>query len=66
MFIGGGNTFKLLHEIQQSNFDVQIHFYLEMDGVLYGGSVGAVLCGKTIETAIYADENHVGTNNHFG
>lgn len=66
VFIGGGNTFKLLHEIQQSNFDVQIHSYLETGGVIYGGSAGAIICGKTIETAIYADKNQVGINNHSG
>lgn len=66
VFIGGGNTFKLLNEIQNSNFTVQIHSYLQSGGVLYGGSAGAIVCGKTIEAAIYADENHVGISNLSG
>lgn len=66
VFIGGGNTFKLLYEIQHSNITAQIQSYLESGGVLYGGSAGAVVCGKTIEPAIYADENYVGINNFSG
>lgn len=64
VFIGGGNTFKLLHEIQNSDFAIQIRAFLEKGGVLYGGSAGAIVCGKTIEPAAYADENRAGISNY--
>lgn len=66
VFIGGGNTFKLLSEIRHSGFAAQIRSYLKEGGVLYGGSAGAIVCGKTIEPAIYADENRVGIRDLSG
>lgn len=60
VFIGGGNTFKLLHEIRQSGFAGQLKPYLQSGGTLYGGSAGAIICGKTIEPAACMDENHLG------
>ena len=59
IFIGGGNTFKLLKEIKESNFDKKIIEYLNNDGFVYGGSAGAIIFGKNIETAIHADKNKV-------
>ena len=59
IFIGGGNTFKLLKEIKDSNFDKKLKKYLDDGGFIYGGSAGATIFGKTIETAINADKNDV-------
>lgn len=66
VFIGGGNTFKLLHEIRQSNFAEQLTAYLESGGILYGGSAGAIICGKTIEPAQYEDQNDLQLQNLAG
>ncbi len=66
VFVGGGNTFKLLHEIRQSNFAEQLRAYLKAGGVLYGGSAGAIICGRTIETALCADCNRVGIEDFSG
>jgi len=66
VFLGGGNTFKLLNAIQHSGFALQLHAYLASGGVLYGGSAGAIVCGKTIEPAIHADENLVGLHDLSG
>lgn len=66
VFIGGGNTFKLLKEIKNSQFDLKLKNYLNQDGLLYGGSAGAIICGKTIKSALYADENNVGLNDLTG
>lgn len=63
VFIGGGNTFKLLQAIQQSDFAAQLRAYLAAGGVLYGGSAGAIICGKTIAPAACLDENLVGLQN---
>ena len=59
IFIGGGNTFKLLKEIKESNFDIKLKEYLQNNGFIYGGSAGAIIFGKTIEPAIHADKNTV-------
>lgn len=59
IFIGGGNTFKLLKEIKESKFDYKLKTYLNNDGFIYGGSAGAIIFGKTIETANHADKNLV-------
>ena len=59
IFIGGGNTFKLLKERKESNFDIKLKEYLQNNGFIYGGSAGAIIFGKTIEPAIHADKNTV-------
>ena len=41
VFIGGGNTFKLLKEIRESKFDILLEKYLKNGGFVYGGSAGA-------------------------
>ena len=59
IFIGGGNTFKLLKEIKESNFDKKLIQYLNDDGFVYGGSAGAIIFSSSIDTASYADANNV-------
>lgn len=59
VFIGGGNTFKLLKEVKENNFDHALNEYLNNGGFVYGGSAGAIIFGKTIKTSIHADENLV-------
>ena len=60
VFIGGGNTFKLLKEIRESKFDILLEKYLKNGGFVYGGSAGAIIFGKSIETFSHADKNIVG------
>lgn len=59
IFVGGGNTFKLLKEIKESGFDLELARYLSNNGLLYGGSAGAMICGKTIQPASYLDINNL-------
>jgi len=59
IFIGGGNTFKLLKEVKESKFDIKLTDYLNNNGLIYGGSAGAIIFGKTIKSASYADDNNV-------
>ncbi len=69
VFIGGGNTFKLLKAIKNSDFEAQIKAFLENGGVVYGGSAGAIIFGRTIKTAqisICPDENNVGLTDLSG
>lgn len=55
VYIGGGNTYKLLNLLNQSNFRNFLNGYLERDGVIFGASAGAVILGKDIST--YMEEN---------
>jgi len=66
IFIGGGNTFKLLKEIKDSRFDEKLLEYLNHGGFVYGGSAGAIIFGKTIKSAEYADINNVGLTDLSG
>ncbi len=66
VFIGGGNTFKLLKEIKESGFDLKLISYLENGGLVYGGSAGAIICGKSIESALFLDKNDIGLTDLSG
>jgi len=48
IYIGGGNTYKLLDEIKRSGFDKLIIDFLSRGGIVYGGSAGAIVLGKDI------------------
>jgi len=66
IFIGGGNTFKLLKEIKENRFDEKLMDYLNGGGFVYGGSAGAIIFGKSIKSAEYADDNNVGLTDLTG
>lgn len=60
IFIGGGNTYRLLHTLKASGSLEKIREYLQSGGVVFGGSAGAIVLGENIDTCKYADENAVG------
>lgn len=69
VFIGGGNTFKLLKKIKESGFDKKLAKYYRSGGTIYGGSAGAIIFGKDISTASMckdADVNEVKLKNTSG
>lgn len=66
IYIGGGNTFKLLNDIKNAGFDKLLLKFLMNNGIIYGGSAGAIILGKDIMTASFADENKVGLKNTSG
>ena len=66
IFIGGGNTFKLLKEIRDSKFDEKLTDYLTNGGFVYGGSAGSIIFGKDILPTTYGDENGVGFEDSKG
>lgn len=66
VFIGGGNTFKLLKEIKDRQFDKKLIRYLNNGGFVYGGSAGAIIFGKTIKSCAYSDKNDVGLTDLSG
>lgn len=64
IFIGGGNTFKLLHLMRKTGVDKLLIEFIEKGGVVFGGSAGAIIFGKTIEAA--HDPNEVGMTDFSG
>ncbi|MBG9812424.1 peptidase [Bacillus endophyticus] len=65
VYIGGGNTFSLLHDIRVSGFDLILREYIK-NGLVYGGSAGAIIFGKDINTASYIDINNVNMQDYSG
>lgn len=63
VYIGGGNTFKLLHNFRKTGFYDLLKRFIGDNKIVYGGSAGAIIFGKSIGTALLgknADENIVG------
>jgi dipeptidase E len=60
VYIGGGNTFALLHELRQSGFERYLKEYVRRGKAVYGGSAGAAVLGRDIQTVNYLDRNEVG------
>lgn len=57
VFIGGGNTYKLLAELKTSGCFKKFSDYIKNDGVVFGGSAGAIIFGEDIESCKYDDKN---------
>lgn len=66
IFIGGGNTFKLLYELKISGSFEKIKAYIDNDGIVFGGSAGAIIFGETLESCILDDKNEVGLKDITG
>jgi dipeptidase E len=50
VYIGGGDTAKLLLEIRESGFDAYLHEMASHGIPIYGGSAGAIILGEDIRT----------------
>lgn len=59
LFIGGGNTYKLLLGLKESGAFKNIRDYIDKDGVVIGGSAGAVIFGYDINIIASMDPNDV-------
>ena len=59
LFIGGGNTFKLLRDLKVSGAFEKIKEYLDNGGVVFGGSAGAIIFGRDLEACRLDDTNEV-------
>lgn len=67
IYIGGGNTYKLLNDLKTSGAFEKIQRYLiEDDGIVYGGSAGAILFGKDLDSCNTDDSNDVGLEDNSG
>ncbi len=57
IYVGGGNTYKLLKTFRETGFDKLLEKYIKQDGNYFGGSAGAIIMGQTI--SISQDPNEV-------
>ncbi len=60
IFIGGGNTYKLLKGIKDNGIFEKINEYLNDDGIVIGCSAGAIIFGYDINSCLAMDRNDVG------
>ncbi len=56
IYIGGGDTVKLLNEIRMSIFSDYLISAVQQDIPVYGGSAGAIILGSDIRTAPEANQ----------
>jgi dipeptidase E len=67
IYIGGGNTYKLLSELKTSGaFDRIRDYLINEDGIVYGGSAGAIIFGKDLDSCNTDDDNEVGLIDNTG
>lgn len=66
IYIGGGNTYKLLNGIKTTDTFDKLKEYIKNDGIVYGSSAGAVIFGKDINIIEVMDNNDVGIKDTSG
>ena len=59
IFIGGGNTYKLLKGIKDNGIFEKINEYLNNDGIIIGCSAGSIIFGYDINSCLVMDRNDV-------
>ena len=66
IFVSGGNTYHLLNQLRSAGFVQALREYALDGGVLYGGSAGAIVIGRDIDTCAHMDENIAGIDDTTG
>ncbi len=66
VYIGGGNTYSLLAQLAESGFDRSLKAYLAEGRAIYGGSAGAAVLGRDIQTVAHLDSNELGLGHTSG
>ena len=59
IYIGGGNTYKLLNGIMTTKAHDKLKNYILNDGIVYGSSAGTVIFGKSIDIIEVMDKNKI-------
>lgn len=59
LFIGGGNTYRLLSGLKESGSFNNIREYINKNGIVIGGSAGSVIFGYDIDVIKCMDPNDV-------
>lgn len=57
VYIGGGNTYRLLSVLRRHDLLPALRRFVEDGGAVYGGSAGAALLGADIGTIAHLDED---------
>ena len=66
IFIGGGNTYKLLKGIKDYHIFNKINDYLDHNGIVIGCSAGAIIFGYDINSILIMDRNDVNISDTKG
>lgn len=74
VFIGGGNSYKLLKLLKETPAFENLKEYIKNDGLIMGGSAGALIFGESVDTCLKDelvikscnDENKVGLKDTKG
>ena len=66
IFVGGGNTYKLLKGLKESSSFNKIEEYINNNGIIFGGSAGSVIFGKDIDIISSMDPNDVKLQDTLG
>ncbi|MFA5248199.1 MAG: Type 1 glutamine amidotransferase-like domain-containing protein [Patescibacteria group bacterium] len=57
IYVGGGNTYKLLQDIEESGVKDSLLSAINSGVIYYGGSAGAIIAGKSIATVAEENDN---------
>ena len=60
IFVGGGNTFRLLDQVRSHGFADSVRQFVQAGGAYYGGSAGAILACDDVRVATLLDSNDIG------
>lgn len=66
VFMGGGNTFLLLHRLRETGLCARLVDRIGAGLPCYGGSAGAIVWGSHIGTAAHSDPNDIGISDLRG
>ena len=66
LLVGGGNTFRLLHQVRVHGFLESTRRFVTQGGDFYGGSAGAILACDSIAIAAVYDDNDDGLTDLAG
>ena len=66
LLVGGGNTFRLLHQVRAHGFLEPVRRFVAQGGDFYGGSAGAILACDSIAIAAVYDDNDDGLTDLAG
>lgn len=65
IFIGGGNTFKLLKMLKETEAFDSLNEFINNGGIIMGGSAGALIFGKSIDTCLKTELNISSTDENL-
>lgn len=65
VYISGGNTFLLLKELKKCSAFKVLEDYLKTNCIIMGGSAGATIFGKSIDTCLRDDLNIIASDDNY-